>query len=122
MSLSAKQAKAVTALINGDKVAVAAKKAGVVERTVYDWLTQPEYKRAVNSGIAEIYESVIASAVRASTKGIEVLEEIVTDPDSSNRDRISAIKELLTTAERWQQKAIEQRISAIEEALGNGNP
>jgi transposase len=116
-TLSAKQLKVIVLLANGESIDKTAKKAGCHEKTIDGWLKLPEFKQALRDAISEIYESAIAESVRHSTSAIKVLAEIVSNEETTNRDRIAAARELLANASKWRDWQLEERISKLEEII-----
>lgn len=113
-NLTPKQVKAVTALLEGATVANAAQVAEVSERQVYRWLDSEDFKQSLDNGISSAYDKAIEQAVLGAGDAVKFLRKLINDSDASNRDRISACRELLSNADKFRQKELEERIKRLE--------
>jgi AcrR family transcriptional regulator len=116
-NLTPKQLKAVTSLLEGATVANTAKAVGVSERQVYRWLDSEDFKKALDNGIASAYNQALEKAVLGAGEAIQFLRDVIADQDASNRDRLTACKELLSNADKWKDRQMEERIARLETLL-----
>lgn len=113
--LTPKQSKALIALLSEPTVEAAAKKSGVSERAIYNWLAEPGFSEAYRVARREAVSQAIANIQRASSEAVKVLEEVMKNTAEKGTTRVSAAKTIIETAF----KAIEledltQRIEALE--------
>ena len=77
--LSAKQEMLITALVAGNTIVVAAKVAGVGERTAYTWLKQPLFKHAYEDAKQAVFEETL-EVLRSDVKtAIDTLKRNMTE-------------------------------------------
>lgn len=113
------QVKAAQVLANGGSIQEAADKAGVTERTVYNWRHSD---MAFRAKITELKDAVffdgyllVSSLVRDAAL---VLQSVMEDESASNRDRISAAKAVLSSVLQIRENyELQSRIEAIEAQL-----
>lgn len=117
-NLTAKQHKAISALVSGATRQEAAAAAGVNESTVYKWqrldIFQAELRKAENLAITTAQGQLIARI----EENLAILDEIKKNTDASDNARIRAIQLELDTMLQWRNLAIlEERIEEIEKQL-----
>src|SRR5450759_4212405 len=119
--LSNRQQKAIATLLTERNVPAAAKAAGVGKRTLYRWLTQPEFKAAVQQSVTDAIGAAVRRLVGLSGKAIDTIEEILDDKDIqlnhpyiSLRAAISLKGDILKISELW---SLEERISELERTV-----
>jgi hypothetical protein len=115
--LSPKQHKTIAALVSSPTVEAAALAAGVGERTVRRWLSDPAFRMAL--GVAE--SDVIDGAVRAMLADLDanraVMREIRDDYDYGPAVRLRAAVALSDDLLRWRElRNVEARLVALEAA------
>lgn len=81
VAFTPRQAKALSALLDGATIGAAADAAGVHRKTVSEWLKQPAFKQA----LADEQKAAIEGAARRlsalSNKAFAALESVFDDPD-----------------------------------------
>ena len=118
---STRQQKAIAALLTERNVPAAAKAARVGERTLYRWLTQDDFKAAVQQSVTDAIGAAIRRLAGLSGKAIDTIEDILDDktiqlnhPDISLRAAISLKGDILKISELW---TLEERVSQLEKAV-----
>lgn len=77
--LDERKENAITALMVGEGPTVAARKAGVVRCTIYDWLKNPEFIEELKVRKAEIVSAGNAYVIANTQSHLEVLHEMAID-------------------------------------------
>ena len=123
------QVKAAQVLANGGSVLEAAEAAGVTERTVYNWRHSD---MAFRAKLTELKDAVffdgylvVSSLVRNAAL---VLQSVMDDETASNRDRISAVRAVLSSVLQIREnyelqerlERIEQQLATLQEGATNG--
>jgi hypothetical protein len=101
--LSAKQERALLALLDCGETKKAAGIAGVVETTLWRWLQLPGFQARYRAARRQLVETAIAQLQSDCTIAVRVLREVAEDTDAPASSRVAAAKTIL-----------EQSVSAIE--------
>lgn len=120
--MTARQQKALSALIRAPTRAAAAKEAGVGVSTLRRWLKEDaEFKTAYREAVAEILEGTTRKAQRAAGEAVEVLRNIATDTSEQAAPRVSAAdKILIHAAKLTEQLDVLDRLTALEKTMMEG--
>ena len=92
--LTAKQQEVLTLLVSGHSPAETAKKANVGIQTVYNWRSK-RFGKLEKQLVAERFTDAITQVRSLIPEVIDSLKSIVSDTSVTERDRISASRELL---------------------------
>jgi len=94
--LTAKQHKALTALIENPTLAKAAEASGIGERTLRRYMDDPAFAQAFRKARRESFTHAISMASHYSAHAIQTLGRTMTDQTTSAQTRVSAAKAILT--------------------------
>lgn len=118
--LTAKQEKAIPALLSEVTFAAAAAKLGITERTLYTWLNEPAFKEAYRVACRASVQQVIAQLQNASNNALSVLLEIMNDKKEKASIRLTAAKTLLENGiKAFELEDLAQRVEALESQSGD---
>ena len=94
--LTPKQEQFIAALIAGHTIVVAAKVAGISERTAHNWLNQPAFKRVYEAAKQAIFDEEL-NGLRESKKLIRemLLKHINAEIEVTHTSQLQAAKLLL---------------------------
>ncbi len=117
--LSAKQERALQALLQGPTIAHAAATAGVGERTLYRWLTEPVFRTAYLSARREAFGHAIGLTSKYSPVAVATLVKVMQDASTPPAAKVNAAAVML----RFGREGIElddlaDRIETIERMVG----
>lgn len=113
--LSAKQHKAISALMSTVTLAKAAESAGVGERTLYTWLEEPAFDAAYRAARREAVQIATARLQQASGAAVAVLCQLMVNGTQSIK--LSAAKTVLELAiKSVELEDIAARLEALEKA------
>ena len=126
ISLSARQDKAIIALLNEATVARASAICGIPERTIYNWLGEPDFSAAYHRHRREAFGQAVAMTQRYAPLAVNTLARVMQDETAPHHARVTAAANIL----RFGREGIElddlaQRVEALEQAArdqptGNG--
>jgi hypothetical protein len=118
-SLSTHQSKALTGLLEGLTVTEAALLAGVSRRQLYRWLQAEHFKSALAREEALVLQAVRLKLGSLAERACEVLEDVMDHPGvpGQNFARLAAVSVLDQLVKVREVSTLEDRMSAIEEAL-----
>ena len=117
--LTERQLKAVPHIIGSPTYSKAAKKAGVSQKTLYEWLKIPEFKQELTEQRKQIADEAFCALEQSLTKAVEALTELLDTEDERLRRLVSndIIEHILKHKEN---EELEERIKAIEEKVAGG--
>ena len=120
--LTRKQQRAVAALVAEATFEQAARAAAVGESTLYRWLRQPEFAEALRAARGETFGAALSSVQQAAVQAVQTLRQVMADPDTPPSSRVAAARSVLDMALKAHDlQEIEQRLTAVEEKLGEGD-
>lgn len=116
--ICSRKLKGVTALLNYSTVEAAAQSIGVGERTMYRWLEDPQFVEELHKSQEELLHLSSRRLVHLSNKAIDVIGEILQNPDASDSNRLRAIKIVFDQILKLRSLLeVEERIANIEEYI-----
>jgi DNA-binding MurR/RpiR family transcriptional regulator len=101
--LTAKQERALVALLDCGEVATASERAGVSRITLWRFLQQPVFQSRYRAARRQLVETAIAQLQSDCTTAARVLREVAEDREAPASSRVAAARAI-----------IEQSVSAIE--------
>jgi len=101
--LTAKQERALVALLDCGEMKRAATTSGVNETTLWRWLQQPAFQARYRAARRQLVETAIAQLQSDCTIAARVLREVAEDREAPASSRVAAARAI-----------IEQSISAVE--------
>ena len=118
-SLTEQQYIAIAARLSGATVKEAADKAGSHERSVYRWKAENElFQEALNKGLTRMTDVAVYRMTHLLEKGLEVVEEILNDPEAKNSDKLRAYQIVTQNQEKYLKTHVHaQRIAELENKL-----
>ncbi len=122
-TLSAKQRRAVEALLATGEVMSAAKSASVSRSTLHRWLTEPVFVAAVRSAEAQALDDLSRMLVRLGRTATGTLARAMADPTTPAATRVRAADAVLGRLLQLRELAtLEARVNDLERAarLGEG--
>ena len=115
--LSAKQHRALSALLTSKSVAEAAAATGLGERTIYRWLTDPAFRQALSAAEGDLIDAATRRLLTLQGTALDTLEAVLGDEDASAGVRIRAAQMVLDHLLKLRElRDIEQRLQALEAA------
>jgi phage terminase small subunit len=121
--LTRRQLLFVTALMESRSVAEAARRSGISEKSAFRYLKDPAVQAAIRAASRELLESLTRRLRQLGQEAAETLAVAMRAEDASWSSRIRAadavLGHLLRTSELLD---LEQRLAALEQALGKERP
>ena len=115
MTLKPKQKQAIALLAEGKTKKETAKEVGIALSTLYSWVgNEPEFSAELNVVAQRRFEDLLAFSLSKAHDCLEELYAIGMDKDASNRDRISALRQILGSVNDFKANLSHQRDIAIE--------
>ena len=119
--LTAKQRKAVEALLTTGEVSAAAKEVGVHRDTIHRWLKQPAFLGAVREAESRALDDLSRLLVRLGRTATATLATAMTDASTPAATRVRAADAALGRLLQLRELAtLEARVAELERAAGIG--
>ena len=116
--LTAKQQKALTALLNNRTQEEAAKAAGIAPRTLRNYLSDTDFKQEYIKRCSEMVSDATRQAQQGLCPSINALRAIVDDAEQPPTARIQAARILIDTSVKLTEiYDLQARIEALEQGL-----
>ncbi|MEK6751600.1 MAG: helix-turn-helix domain-containing protein [Chloroflexota bacterium] len=119
--ITTKQAKAITALLSERTAKDAAKRAGCSERTLYTWLADKDFRAALRSAEADMLDTVTRRLSAGQTLALDTLEKLIQSARHESTKLTACVSWLNMFIKYRDMKDIDERLTALEEAINNGN-
>lgn len=117
--LSAKQDRATVALLSSPTIREAAETVGVGETTLFRWLQNPVFQEAYQQAKQAVVRQAITRLQQVTGEAVDVLREVMTDPDSPASSRVTAARTVLDMALRAVElEDLESRVTKLERERG----
>lgn len=119
--LTIKQKRTVAALIQHRTIGDAAVSIGVAEKTIYRWMKQAVFIRALQKAESELISLAVNSLVTDLGNNFQTMKNIRDDRKNQPNVRLRAAIALDNSLLRWRElSGLEERITMLEEAILNG--
>lgn len=116
-TLSRKQEKAIEALLSGQSTEAAAKSAKVKIGDLYDWLSDPQFRAALNAGEGELIDHATRRLLSLQGLALSEIAEVLADDQAKPADKLKASGLMLDTLLRLRElRNVEGRLLALEMA------
>lgn len=113
--LSAKQQRAILALLSTKSVSEAAQAAKVGERTLWRWLGEPMFRARLAGAEADMLDAATRRLLQLQDGAIETVQTIMQDAEASAGVRLRAAQAVLDYLLKLRElRNIEQRLAALE--------
>lgn len=112
--ITTKQQKAIAALLSERTLGAAAKRAGIGERTLYNWLTDPVFRAALRSAESAMLETVTRRLSAGQSLALDALETLITKAKHESTRRQAAVDWLNLSLKFIDTLDIDERLTALE--------
>lgn len=115
--ITTKQQKAITALLSERTAGAAAKKAGIAERTLYNWLADPAFRAALRSAEAEVLDTVTRRLGVGQALALDTLESLIQKAKHESTKLTACVSWLNMFIKYRDMQDIDERLTALEAAI-----
>ncbi len=120
-TLTPNQYRAIEQLLASGNVAATAKKIGVGRRTLYRWLAEPAFAKALRDAEGMALEGLTRSLTGLGDKAVEALIAVFDDDQATHTVKLKAAAIVFGNHPTYlQTTALADRIAAIEAAQDGG--
>lgn len=110
--------RAIETLLREPTTRAAAATAGVSEKTLWRWLSDPAFARAYREARSRLLESTLTTLQAASVEAVKVLQEVMNGYEVQPAARVSAARAVLDFALKGREQIeLEERLRALESAV-----
>lgn len=114
--LKGRKLKAIEALIACDTIDVACKESGITRSTMYRYLKEPLFNKELKVAKRQLINRAVLRLQQTCGDATRALAEICRNKDAPASARVSAAKEILSSAlKSIEIEGIEERIKVLEE-------
>jgi transposase-like protein len=111
---------AILALACGETVSDAARKAGVVERTIYRWLKEEGFRQEIATARAEMFNRALGRLAEGAVASVLMLRQLCLKA-KSEAVRLAAARTILEQGTKVRESVeFEHRLQALEQNLNAG--
>lgn len=119
--MTARQQKALAALLTSPTREKAAEAAGITSKTLRSYLAIPEFQEEYKKAFAGLVEDATRQAQQALAPALSTLQEIVEDGGEAAQARVSAARSILEySLKLTEQLDVLERIKALEDTVKEG--
>ena len=120
-ALTSRQSRAIVALLGGAGISEVSRAAGTSERTIWRWLADEEFNRALQEAQAAAFATGAAALAGLLMASIDTLEELLDNKDASDTVRLRCALAILELVPRYHETTVlERRMAAIERRVFDG--
>lgn len=116
MSLNNRQLKAIPILIGCDTVEDTARKTGISKNTLYTWMKQDDFNRAVSEARKKLTDKAMNKLMNVTMKAVITLEKLL-DAESEAVRRAAANDVLGHVLKYRELTEIEERLETVEKIV-----
>ncbi|OQY83564.1 MAG: hypothetical protein B6D40_06750 [Anaerolineae bacterium UTCFX3] len=118
--ITAKQSKAISALLTSRTIGEAATSAGVAERTLYTWLKNADFRGALREAQNELLDTTTRRLANGQTAALDTMEKLIQSARHEST-RLTACVQWVNLFLRFNEvKNIEERLTELERQVQNG--
>ena len=117
IGISTKQTRAIVCLLESKTVGEAAKKAQVGERTLYTWLSDVDFRKALKEAESETINLATRRLMTGQGQALDTLEVLMTKAKHESTRRQAAIDWLNMLLRFREQVDNESRLAELEEIV-----
>lgn len=119
VELSSRQRKAIAALLSTRNVTEAAQASQVGERTLYRWLTLPDFRSAVTEAEGEAIDAAARRLIGLQDSAINTIQDVLAK--ASAAVKLRAAQTILDYLLKLRElRSIEHRLTELERTVQNG--
>jgi hypothetical protein len=117
-NLRTNQQRAITAPMTSPTIEKAARAAGVSKATMFRWLAEDDFSKALREASSSLLEGAVATLQAGSSEAVEALRGVLADKLATDAAKVSAARTILDMALRCREMfEVEQRLAELEQRI-----
>ena len=93
--------RVISAFLNNFRMVDVMKETGLSKNTVYKIRNNPEFQKVIQERKEAILKTAVNKMQGYLTKDVEILQQIIEDPDTSAQTKVNAIQTLMNQLRDW---------------------
>ena len=112
--------RVIGAFLNNFRMVDVMKETGLSKNTVYKIRNDPEFQKTIRERKEAILKTAVNKMQGYLTKDVEILQQIIEDPDTSAQTKVNAIQTLMNQLRDWTTTTdIMKKLEALQDTSGN---
>ena len=112
--------RVIGAFLNNFRMVDVMKETGLSKNTVYKIRNDPEFQKVIRERKEAILKTAVNKMQSYLTKDVEILQQIIEDPETSAQTKVNAIQTLMNQLRDWTTTTdIMKKLEALQDTSGN---
>ena len=112
--------RVIGAFLNNFRMVDVMKETGLSKNTVYKIRNDPEFQKTIRERKEAILKTAVNKMQSYLTKDVEILQQIIEDPETSAQTKVNAIQTLMNQLRDWTTTTdIMKKLEALQDTSGN---
>lgn len=112
--------RVIGAFLNNFRMTDVMKETGLSKNTVYKIRNDPEFQKVIRERKEAILKTAVNKMQGYLTKDVEILQQIIEDPDTSAQTKVNAIQTLMNQLRDWTTTTdLMKKLEALQNTSGD---
>lgn len=112
--------RVIGAFLNNFRMVDVIRETGLSKKTCYRIRNDPEFQKVIRERKEAILKTAVNKMQSYLTKDVEILQQIIEDPETSPQTKVNAVKVLFDQLRDWTTTTdIMKRLEALQDPSGN---
>ena len=113
--------RVISAFLTNFRMVDVMKETGLSKKTCYKIRNDPKFQQVIRERKEAILKTAVNKMQGYLTKDVEILQQIIEDPDTSAQTKVNAIQTLMNQLRDWTTTTdIMKKLEALQDTSGNG--
>lgn len=110
----------ISAFLNNFRMVDVMREAGISKNTAYKYRNDPEFQKVLKERKEAILKAAVNKMQSYLCRDVEILQQIIEDPDTSPQTKVNAIQTIMNQLRDWTTTTdFMKRIEALENPSGD---
>lgn len=112
--------RVISAFLNNFRMVDVIRETGLSKKTCYKIRNDPEFQKVIRERKEAILKTAVNKMQGYLTKDVEILQQIIEDPETSAQTKVNAIQTLMNQLRDWTTSVdIMKKLEALQDTSGN---
>jgi len=112
--------RVISAFLNNFRMVDVIRETGLSKKTCYKIRNDPEFQKVIRERKEAILKTAVNKMQSYLTKDVEILQQIIEDPETSAQTKVNAIQTLMNQLRDWTTTTdIMKKLEALQDTSGN---
>lgn len=112
--------RVIGAFLNNFRMVDVMRETGLSKKTCYKIRNDPEFQKVIRERKEAILKTAVNKMQSYLTKDVEILQQIIEDPETSAQTKVNAIQTLMNQLRDWTTTTdIMKKLEALQDTSGN---